>query len=209
MTRPATRDPEATRASILDAAFRLFVEKGFADTAVSEIARAAGVTQSLIHHHFGSKQELWQAVALACANEFNRMQDELQERTRGLTGMALLETRMRLFFHFLRGRPDLVRLFLWMALERPFKVDHEEIPAAKEGRDLIVSLQQQGVLRSDIRPEHVMVMMQSFLIHWMHVRQDMVPWMHREDAAVDVEKADEAYLDATLKVFLAGLAARS
>ena len=38
------------------------MEKGFADAAVSGIADAAGVTKSLIHHHFGSREALWGEV---------------------------------------------------------------------------------------------------------------------------------------------------
>ena len=48
-------DPEGTRAAILEAARRIFVERGPAAVALSEIAEASGVTKSLIHHHFGSK----------------------------------------------------------------------------------------------------------------------------------------------------------
>jgi NAD(P)-dependent dehydrogenase (short-subunit alcohol dehydrogenase family) len=43
----ATRDPEQTRARILDAATDLFVERGFSDVSMSRLAIAAGVTKSL------------------------------------------------------------------------------------------------------------------------------------------------------------------
>ena len=56
------RDPIATRNAILDAAEAVFSERGFGDASMSGIAARGGVTQSLIHHHFGSKQALWRAV---------------------------------------------------------------------------------------------------------------------------------------------------
>ena len=40
----------------------LFVRKGYAGVAMREIAEASDVTKSLIHHHFGSKQALWEEV---------------------------------------------------------------------------------------------------------------------------------------------------
>ena len=58
------RNPEATRASILEAAEEVFLEKGYSAAALSAIARRAGVTKSLLHHHFGSKEGLWHEVKL-------------------------------------------------------------------------------------------------------------------------------------------------
>lgn len=44
--------------AILDAALRLFVDRGFDATAVPEIARAAGVAAGTIYHYFPSKVAL-------------------------------------------------------------------------------------------------------------------------------------------------------
>ena len=63
--RPArrrTNDPEAMRARILDAAADLFLRKGYHDTSVQEVMRAAGVTAGALHHHFGSKKQLGLSV---------------------------------------------------------------------------------------------------------------------------------------------------
>lgn len=43
---------------IVDAAMRLFLEKGYHKTTVRDIASAAGVTQGLITYHFASKENL-------------------------------------------------------------------------------------------------------------------------------------------------------
>lgn len=66
----------ATRASVLDAAIQLFGTKGYADTALEEIASLAGMTIRPIYHYFGSKLELFQAV-----NEImeERIVDSLQQ----------------------------------------------------------------------------------------------------------------------------------
>jgi AcrR family transcriptional regulator len=55
-------NPEDRRQEILDAAVRLFGERGYSDVSLSEIARAAGVTHALVHHYFGSKRDLYLAV---------------------------------------------------------------------------------------------------------------------------------------------------
>ena len=48
-----------TRAAILDAARTLFSENGFSGTSVRAVAGAAGVDPALVHHYFGSKDDLF------------------------------------------------------------------------------------------------------------------------------------------------------
>jgi TetR/AcrR family transcriptional regulator len=72
------RDPERTRARILDAAKVEFGAKGFAGARVSDIADRAGVNKQLISYYFGGKEGLytelnnqWQQVSaeLSSADE--------------------------------------------------------------------------------------------------------------------------------------------
>ncbi|WP_063760854.1 TetR/AcrR family transcriptional regulator [Streptomyces aureocirculatus] len=56
------RDPERTKARILDAAMVEASAKGFAGARVSEIARRAGVNQQLISYYFGGKQGLFEQL---------------------------------------------------------------------------------------------------------------------------------------------------
>lgn len=57
------RPPEdlTARARIRDAALAQFAERGYAGTSLKGIAGAAGVSIGLVQHHFGSKDDLWQA----------------------------------------------------------------------------------------------------------------------------------------------------
>jgi AcrR family transcriptional regulator len=50
------------RESILDAALRCFVERGFFGTAIPEIAAAAGISTGTIYHYFDSKEALVNAL---------------------------------------------------------------------------------------------------------------------------------------------------
>src|SRR5204863_8343832 len=53
-----TRDREATRVRIIDAARVLFLEHGYARTTIADVARAAGVAPQTVYWAFGSKAGL-------------------------------------------------------------------------------------------------------------------------------------------------------
>ncbi len=57
----AKRNPGATRQRILDAARQLLAE-GDGDLEMARVAQAAGVSQGLAYHHYGSKEGLLNAV---------------------------------------------------------------------------------------------------------------------------------------------------
>ena len=58
-----TRDPDEKRLKIVEAATQLFSEHGYTDTTTAQIAKAAGVSQGIVFHHFGSKQGVLNEVA--------------------------------------------------------------------------------------------------------------------------------------------------
>jgi AcrR family transcriptional regulator len=53
-----TRDPERTRAAILDAAGEVFVERGYAGASIRSIADRAGCTHGTIYLYFRDKDDL-------------------------------------------------------------------------------------------------------------------------------------------------------
>lgn len=57
--RPGAPD---TRAEVLAAARDSFAAKGFAGTTIRAVAAAAGVDPALVHHYFGSKDDLFLAA---------------------------------------------------------------------------------------------------------------------------------------------------
>lgn len=57
--RPGTPD---TRTAILGAARASFAERGFAGTTIRAVASSAGVDAALVHHYFGTKDDLFLAA---------------------------------------------------------------------------------------------------------------------------------------------------
>ena len=68
-----TRDKEATRRKLLEAAVHLFRLKGFAATTVDDICKAAELTKGSFFHHFKNKEEL----GISAAEFFSEIGAEL------------------------------------------------------------------------------------------------------------------------------------
>lgn len=58
----AVRDPEGTKAAILSAATREFMEKGFGGARIDAIADHAKINKRMLYHYFGGKEDLYLAV---------------------------------------------------------------------------------------------------------------------------------------------------
>lgn len=59
------------RQAILDAAFRVFAEHGYERAGIDAIAAAAGVAKPTIYNHLGGKENLFRAVMVNSAEQFN------------------------------------------------------------------------------------------------------------------------------------------
>src|SRR5438067_208004 len=101
-SRPARRTLAAeatslgTKSRILDAAERLFLEHGFEATSLRQLTAAAGVNLAAVNYHFGSKEELFQAVLTRRLDPVNQERIDLLtklEREAGLKAPPLAETR--------------------------------------------------------------------------------------------------------------------
>src|SRR5574339_1110092 len=62
MVRRTKEEAQETRSRILDAAERVFHEKGVAHASLEDIAAAAEVTRGAIYWHFKDKAELFDAM---------------------------------------------------------------------------------------------------------------------------------------------------
>ena len=90
------------RERIIKAATGLFARKGYNGTAVSEIARQAGVAQGTVFHHFKSKQNLLEAICDGLIREYTQgISDSAAE---GETGWEAIERVLRFSQEFRKER---------------------------------------------------------------------------------------------------------
>jgi AcrR family transcriptional regulator len=79
-----------TRGEILDAARASFADKGYAGTSVRAVAAAAGVDSALVHHYFGTKDDLFLA-ALEMPTDPRPIMAAVAEGDRDGVGRRLVE----------------------------------------------------------------------------------------------------------------------
>lgn len=116
MSHASTRRPQRraleTRARLIRSAIDEFAEKGFEGASTGEIASRAGVAQSAVPYHFGTKDLLWKAAG---DELFGLLRDRLTARLAGLQGVDVVTTARLLLTEFIRfaaAHPELHRFML-------------------------------------------------------------------------------------------------
>lgn len=196
MTRK--NDPEYKRSRILQAARELFVAQGLHSTSMSQIAERSGVTQSMLHYYFGSKQGLFQTVLSEAFIPL--FSERLFPKGSELNFSELIRAAISSRFRFFQKNPDVLKL-----LSRTFHMDEYQPSAlAKEIGDKWIDIyrtaQKRGQIRSDISPEYLMVMYQSLTTYWFHDRFIRARVQGNTDKSP--QQTDDEYLDAITRVFL-------
>ncbi|MBU3890970.1 TetR/AcrR family transcriptional regulator [Methylosinus sporium] len=82
-----TRGPRTVE-RIVEAAHRLFLSRGFAETSMEAIAQEAGVSKATLYAHYGSRDELFTAVIWSTGDRFS------SGLVSGVTGAADLRSKM-------------------------------------------------------------------------------------------------------------------
>lgn len=105
---PTTERGRQSRHRILEAAERVFGEKGYFPASITEITREAGVAQGTFYVHFKSKREV-----------FNELLESLGKRIRATTGAAVVKAKNRVeaeelglkaYFGFVNEHPNWYRI---------------------------------------------------------------------------------------------------
>lgn len=110
MTR-ISKDPETRKREIVAAAQALFIEKGFAETRISDIAKKLGLSQGVFYYYFDSKDAVIDEIVAGYVRELVAASETavagLDDPLRRLVAMAevqrALNTRVNARIHAIRG----------------------------------------------------------------------------------------------------------
>jgi TetR/AcrR family transcriptional regulator len=202
--RPPPRlSPDADgRERILAFALRSFADLGYEGTTTAAVAREAGVTQPLVHHHFGSKDGLWRAAMDHLFSEvrlFTRL-----DHTRPPTE-ALLQV-VEAFVHLSAARPELSRILAREGSTPGPRLTYlVERHLGEQLREVVATLragQAAGAIDPAVRPELLI-----FLVTGAAAQLFDVAALAKESLGVDVaaERTREEFVALVLSVIDRGV----
>ena len=157
---PANRsDKRDVSERILDAATRLFAERGFEATSLQSVADAVGIRKPSLLYHFPSKDELRKAVLEKLLAHWNRVLPKLLMAA--TSGREQFDAIIKETVAFFTADRDRARLLLREALDRPAEmraliVGHVR-PWADVVSDYIRRGRDAGRVRADVDPEAYIV----------------------------------------------------
>lgn len=131
--RPPRSEAADTPARILEAATELFARRGYDAVSMRDIAGAVGVNVATVHHHVGSKAQLYEAV-FACmyAAERDALSGTAARVAGRLTGQRAdviggLHEILDAYLDFLEEHPEVTYLWLrrWLEPEEHRRLDEE------------------------------------------------------------------------------------
>jgi AcrR family transcriptional regulator len=108
--------PEMPAERLLDAAVSLFAQHGFDAVSTGAVATAAGLTQSMVHYHFGTKEKLWKAAVEHLMHARGNMFSLNMEDLRDVDDLARLKIMLRRFISVNAADPDLTRILIHESL---------------------------------------------------------------------------------------------
>lgn len=103
---------------IIEAAKQVFVEKGYAETNMSDIAACAGINRPTLHYYFRTKDRMFQAVFSSIVE---RLVPQVQDivRRRDLAVKERTEQVVDAYYNVFRLHPDLP-MFIMRETKRDF-----------------------------------------------------------------------------------------
>jgi AcrR family transcriptional regulator len=140
---------------ILDAANRLFAQKGYEGASLRAISEEVGIRKPSLLYHFSSKEQLRRAVLERLLSHWNEVLPTiLQAATSGSHRFEALVEEVAAFF---REDPDRARLLVREMLDRPGEMRHLLREALAPWVAILSSYiergQAEGYIRDEVDPE--------------------------------------------------------
>jgi AcrR family transcriptional regulator len=126
MVRPPKTSPSSadTRQRLVEAAARLFANKGFEHVTVREICKASSANVAAVNYHFGDKAGLYRAVVMLAIEQMLETNELTQRAGEGRSPEDQLREFIRVFVNRLSGEGPTAWIHRLMAreMERPTEV---------------------------------------------------------------------------------------
>ena len=120
--RPATLPGEA-RELLLRSAIKLFARHGYDAVSTADIAKAANYAQSMVHYHFGTKEQIWRDAVAALMRRRGPIFAPMRLMQARLDPLAKLELLIRTLAAANAAEPDYARIIMHESISDSDRLD--------------------------------------------------------------------------------------
>ncbi|CAM3588042.1 TetR/AcrR family transcriptional regulator [Kibdelosporangium persicum] len=162
------RDPDRTRADILDVATAEFADKGYTGARVDEIAARMSTTKRMIYYYFGNKEQLYIAVLERAYTGIRTIEQGLD--VEHLDPVDAIRQLAGLTFDHHESHPDFVRLVSIENIHRAAHITRSSVLSglADPALDVLTTILERGrdagVFRADVDPLDVHMVISAFCV---------------------------------------------
>jgi TetR/AcrR family fatty acid metabolism transcriptional regulator len=150
-----SRSGAEKRRLIVDTAIKVFAEKGYHGTRISDIAKDAEIAYGLVYHYFKNKEEILDTIFLERWGEFISAIRAIAADGRGVEDKLLSIAAVILSAH--RTRPEWVKVLIFEIQRTQRFADPERTEVVGELFRVIADIlregQERGELRADLDPD--------------------------------------------------------
>jgi AcrR family transcriptional regulator len=202
------REKERRREEIVDAARRVFFEKGLVAATMDEIAEAAELSKATLYHHFPSKEDLYLAVAMCGLRSLHGRFQEIIDQEPSV--VRALHRMKEAYMDFFRTQRQYVQMLSFLQMSQFHKQVSEQMRATCDTEndkqwEAIINLLRRGVqqkiIRDDIDPAEMAIVLWSNASSLM-LRADNEHDMWKRRRNIDLRKTMETSFRITIDALL-------
>ena len=164
--------PKTRKDRIMDAALRIFAEKGFQNATITEISKAAGVSEATIYEYFGTKEDLLFAIPEKISNDTFEESSKVIPYIKGVEGK--IRAILLFYVQLYQSNPNYSALVLLQLMSnKRFRHTpaHAAIRRSSHGLlDCIKAGIEDGTFKKDSNPYLIRSMfmgtVEHLFIHW-------------------------------------------
>ena len=194
--------PKTRKDRIMDAALRIFAEKGFQIATITEISKEAGVSEATIYEYFGTKEDLLFAIPEKITNETLEKSTKVIPYIKGVEGK--IRAILLFYVQLYQSNPHYSALVLLQLMSNKRfrqtpahaairRSSHALLDCIKEGID-------DGTFKKDSNPYLIRSMLMGTIEHlFIHWHMQGMP--RRKTSIIDM-------LDPFIEIILDGIRAK-
>lgn len=191
--------PKTRKDRIMDAALRIFAEKGFQNSTITEISKEAGVSEATIYEYFGTKEDLLFAIPEKISNDTFEESSKVIPYIKGVEGK--IRAILLFYVQLYQSNPNYSALVLLQLMSnKRFRHTpaHAAIRRSSHGLlDCIKAGIADGTFKKDSNPYLVRSMLMGAIEH-MFIHWHMQGMPKQKTSIVDM-------LDPLIEIVLEGI----